>query len=151
MCTGLEIVALLGTALSAGGAVYQAQETKKAAVEQENAALFEAKQEKSAAEIYAERIRRQRRAAQGEATAALAASGVKVGTGTALDIDSQIANDSAMDAYLTLMGGTNNAGRITSQARINTKAMNQQATAGYLGAAGSVLGGAGQMASGWKR
>lgn len=152
MCTGLEIVALIGSALSAGGAVHQAQQTRKAAKEQEALAILEAKQERSAAEIYAERIRRQRRAAQGEAKAALAAAGVRVDSGTALDIDAEIAADSAMDAYLTILGGVNNAGRITRQSRINTRAANQQAAAGYLNAAGSLLSGASNLINtGWKR
>lgn len=135
-----------------GGSVYQAQQKRETAIEVKEAARFDAAQEVSAAKLYAERIRKQRRQTQAAADSALAASGINIGSGTALDINNQIAGESAMDAYLTILGGTNNAGRITQQAKINSKALNQQATGDLIGAGTTAIESYGKYASGgWKR
>lgn len=117
---------------------------------QADQAALDAQTEKSAAQVQAERIRKLARIQASEANAALAASGVEVGEGTALNINREIYENAEEDAALTMFGGSNRAQRLNVDAanyrtagRFERSQANGQAGATLLSTAGS-------MASGWK-
>lgn len=91
-----------GALLSAFGSVLGGQGAKRSAAE--NARL-----ELMAAKDTAKLIRRRAKEAQGSAAAGYAASGVEVGTGSAGEVERQIAYESEFDAMNTLLTGKRRA------------------------------------------
>ncbi|WLE60285.1 hypothetical protein GIY62_06400 [Burkholderia plantarii] len=99
----------------------------------------------------AKRIREQGRATQGQATAALAASGVDVGTGTSNDIRQKIDQNTETDALNTILNAGQKAGSLRQQAQMEVQSGQNAASAGGLNALTSVLKGAGMLTKGgWK-
>ena len=109
-------VAIGGALLSAGTAIYQGQQESKAANAQAKAAEAEgefqrkqaeadARAEKDAAEIRADTIRKAGREQRAKARAAAAASGMDVGLGTAMDIQSEVTSGAEYDAQMSIFGG----------------------------------------------
>lgn len=143
--------------VAAASAVYGAYSTVQAGKQQQlNAsaqaeqAEADAKTEKSAAMVQAERIRKLARIQAGEANAALAASGVEVGEGTALNINREIYQNAEEDAALTVFGGANKAQRLNTDASNYRLAGSQARANANSQAAGTVLSAAAQGYSGWK-
>ncbi|HDL7643636.1 TPA: hypothetical protein PXO92_000137 [Yersinia enterocolitica] len=150
MCTGLEVAAIGASVLSAGGALYSGQQQKKMANYQAAQAEADAEAAQAAARVEAERIRKAGRAQAAQANAALAASGVETGEGTALRIQSGIVGDAEQDAYQTILNGINQGARLNAQAqadRINGK---NASTAGFISAGSSLLSAGGKAYTGWK-
>ena len=87
-------LAAAAVAVSAGSAVYSGQQQKKAADTQAQIAENNAAYSADSARAHAEKVRKAGRAQQGEAKAALAASGVKLAEGTALEVDKSIIQNS---------------------------------------------------------
>lgn len=113
-------------------------------------AQLDANTEKSAAQVQAERIRKMARIQAGEANAALAASGVEVGEGTALNINREIYENAEEDAALTVFGGANRALRLNTDAA-NYKTAGQMARSNANAQAGATLiSAAANGYSGWK-
>ncbi|MCS6037363.1 hypothetical protein LNQ52_20105 [Klebsiella pneumoniae subsp. pneumoniae] len=102
MCTGVEIAAIGASVLAAGGAVYSGQQQKKMSNYQAAQAEADAEASQKAARVEAERIRKAGARQAAAANAAMAASGVETGEGTALRITSGIAEDAEQDAYQTI-------------------------------------------------
>ena len=140
-----------GTVLSAYSAYQQGENQKDWADYQAKQAEADAKAEKSAAEVQAEKIRKMSRIQAGEATASIAGSGVDVGEGTALNINKDIYANAEEDAVMTVFGGSDRAARGNAEAAGYRLKGEQAQTAGYLNAASSVLAGGVQIATGWKR
>ncbi len=149
MCTGLEIALLASAAVSAGGAVYSGVQQKEAADTNAELARRQGDQEKDAAVAQAEKIRKAARAQAGQANAALAASGVAIGEGTAVRINEQIYRDSEDDAYSTLLTGTRRQQSGNDQAGILINQGNAAMTSGTINAGASVLS-AGASYGKWK-
>lgn len=129
----------------AAAAVYSAYSTVQSGKQQQlnadaqaDQAELDAKTEKSAAEVQAERIRKLARIQAGEANAALAASGVEVGEGTALNINREIYQNAEEDAILTVFGGNNRAQQLNVDAS-NTRMAGNQAHSNANAQAGSTL------------
>jgi hypothetical protein len=136
MCTGLELM-IVATVLSAGGQLMAGEDQAREAEIQGAYALDEATQT-------AKNIRKAGKRQQGAANVALAASGVKLGEGTALEIQNTIDQDVQQDALAAILGGQRakrSAQRAADNARTNS----------YFGAASSVLSSGAQVAKGgWK-
>lgn len=137
-------------AVSTIGALQQGQQQKDYANYQAAQAKADAKAERDAAEIHADKIRKAARLQAGQARAAIAGSGVDVGEGTPVDINSSIYGNAEEDAWSTILTGKSKANQLNAQAegfRISGK--NAQ-TASYFSAASSALSAGSQIAKGWK-
>lgn len=153
MCTGTTIALYAmaaGAAISAYSSIQQGEAAKEAANEQAKAVAQEAGQKQDAAQAHADKIRKAARGQRGEAKAALAKSGVKLGEGTALEVDESIAQAGEEDALSALLTGKRIGRAADQEAGMLIKSGQNAASAGYMKAAGTVLGAAGTVASGWK-
>jgi len=102
-----------------------------------------AAQERDSAMVEAARIRKAGARASGAARAQLAASGVDVGSGTALLIDGDITTSAATDAEYTLLTGER-------RARAYQDGASQSRARGRNAMASSVLGATSAGLQGWK-
>lgn len=153
MCSGTSFALYAMAAAAAVGAyasIQSAEQQKDWNEYQGKQAEADAKAEKSAAEVQAEKIRKMARINAGEATASLAGSGVDVGEGTALNINSEIYGRAEEDAVMTIFGGADRSARGNAEAAGYRLKGSQAQQAGYLNAASTVLGAAGSTAKGWK-
>ncbi len=139
MCTGVEIALVASSVLAAGGAVASGQQQKKMANYQAAQAEADAEASKAAAKVEAERIRKAGRQQASAANAALAASGVDTGEGTALRVTSGITGDAEQDAYQTILNGVNSSNRLQAQAQADRISGSNAATAGNISAGSSLL------------
>ena len=108
MCTGLEIAALAGAAISVGTSVYAAKQRTEDA---EQDALYE----KDAAKEQAANIMRARRKRVAQARAATAGSGTKLDEFSEINT-SDIERAGALDEQMTLLTGTRRGRSLTSGA-----------------------------------
>lgn len=144
MCTGFEwVLPAIGTGVSVLGSVSQGRAQQKAANEQAQQVLNEGAYRADAAKQQAEKIRKAGAAQKGEARASLAASGVKLGEGTPLEVDREITQNSEEDALSALISGK----RATSAAQEESKML---AKAGRNAMTSSVLESGGTLAKGWR-
>ncbi|HCI7003605.1 TPA: hypothetical protein NPQ78_000428 [Klebsiella pneumoniae] len=153
MCTGVEIAAIGASVLAAGGAVYSGQQQKKMSNYQAAQAEADAEASQKAARVEAERIRKAGARQAAAANAAMAASGVETGEGTALRITSGIAEDAEQDAYQTILNGVNSSNRLQAQAQAQADRISGRnaATAGNISAGSSLLSAGGTAYSGWQK
>lgn len=111
-----------------GNANLQAADLEyQAAVERDNAA----------AEAAA--IRRDGQRARGETVTAIAASGVKLGDGSAADAERQVMQDANTDERLALLRGDQEGRQLYARAQNVRRAGRQALRAGYLNAASSLI------------
>lgn len=147
-------IATYATIASAAVGVYSSIQEGKQQREwseyQARQAEADAAAEKSAAQVHAEKIRKIARIQAGEANADLAASGVEVGQGTALNINKEIYANAEEDAVMTLFGGADRAARGNAEAAGYRIKGRQAQQAGYLKATSTALGAAHDVAKGWK-
>lgn len=140
---GIETAFLVGASLLAGGgAVYGGLQQQQRANWQAAQSDADADAAKAAAKVEAERVRKVGRAQAGEANAALAASGIETGEGTALRITSAITGNAEQDAYMTLLNGVDAAARYRSQAQADR-------FRGRNAFAGGLLNGGSALLNGW--
>lgn len=151
MCTGVEIAAIGASVLAAGGAVYSGQQQKKMSNYQAAQAEADAEASQKAARVEADRIRKAGARQAAAANAAMAASGVETGEGTALRITSGITEDAEQDAYQTILNGANSASRLQAQAQADRITGSNAATAGNISAGSSLLSAGGTAYDGWKK
>ena len=151
MCTGLEPVILAAGAsvLAAGGAIMSGQQQKKMAGYQASQAEADAEAARAQGKVEAARIRKAGQAQASQANAALAASGVETGEGTAVRITSGITGDAEQDAYQTIFNSVNQSARLNAQAQADRIGGKNAATAGYISAGSSLLAGGSKAYSGW--
>jgi hypothetical protein len=125
---------MAATAVSAGGSIIGGQQRAGELNSQ-------AGQVMAAGEDQARKIRRQSQADRGSAVAAMAASGVEIGQGSALETERQILTIGEEDAMMTLLGARQQASSLRRQA-------SAEKVDGWLNATSTVLGGASKM-PGW--
>ncbi|MCA8323281.1 hypothetical protein [Burkholderia cepacia] len=135
---------------SASGSAQQGTAAEQAAQFNAQQELMQADQTQAAGYQQAKRIRDQGRSTVGQANAALAASGVNVGTGTANDVRQRIGQNTETDALNTILSADTKAQAMRGQAQMTLAAGQQQQRAGNMGALGSVLSGASKFITGWK-
>lgn len=151
MCTGVEMLLIAGTTMSVVGQVQQGQAQKEMANAQAQQALNEGAYRADAAKAQAEKIRRAGKSQAGEAKAALAASGVKLGEGTPLEVQKSITQNSEEDALSALLGGKRATAAAQEEASMLGKAGDNAVTNSYFSAAGTALqAGAMYAKGGWK-
>ncbi|WP_256824962.1 hypothetical protein [Pseudomonas kurunegalensis] len=138
------------TAYSAYSSVQQGKQAQLNADAQSEQAQLDADNSLSAAKVQAERIRKMARSQASQANAALAASGVEVGEGTAININKEIIGDAEEDAVLTIFNAQEAKKRGYVDASNMQLAGSQARTAANMQATSSVLAGAANIASGWK-
>lgn len=146
MCTGFEIAAL---AMAAGSAIYAGTQQEKAADVNAEIAHRQGEADKDAATAQAEKIRNAARRQAGEANAALAASGVAIGEGTALRINEDIYRTSEEDAYSVLLTGNRRQRSANDEAGVLRGQGDAAMTGGLINAGASVLS-TGARSNGWK-
>lgn len=160
----MTIFTIASTAFSVLGSIKEGQAQSDAYKQQgkaynQQAAIQtqEAANVRDEAKARAEKIRKLARMQGGEASAALAASGVSVAEGTALVIDKDIRERGEQDAFTELLNGDRSGRNLEAGASINrSSAINARGaakdakTASYLSTGASLLSGAGQAYSGWK-
>lgn len=147
-------VALSTAAAATMYSVYSTQQSGKQAQLNANAqsdqAQADADTAASAAVVQADRIRRLARNQASEANAALAASGVETGAGTAININEQIIGNAEEDAALTIFNGKNQKARGYADASNYTLAGNQARSNANAESVGTVLSSGAKIAGGWK-
>jgi len=144
-------VALASAAVSLLGSLKQGQAAKDTANYQAAQADADASAARSAAKVEAARIRKAGASQASQANAALAASGVETGEGTALRITSDITGDAEQDAYTTIMNGMNTGARYNAQAQADRISGKNAAQASYINAGSSLLQGGSAAYSGWRK
>lgn len=151
MCEPVTIMMIASTALTAYGQMEQGKQQKEWADYQAAQSEADARAEKSAAEVEANKIRKMGQITASEATASLAGSGVKIDEGSSVDIRKNIVGNAEQDAVMTVFGGADRSARLNSQAQADRIRGNQAETAGAINAGSTVLGAAGSYArGGWK-
>ncbi len=152
MCTGMEILMAAGTAMSVMGQIQQGQQQKEMYNAQAQQTLNDAAYRADAAKAQAEKIRRAGKAQVGEANASLAASGVKLGEGTPLEVQKSITQNSEEDALSAILSGKRTTAAAQQEAQLLGKAGDNAVTNSYYGAASTVLSAGGTYArGGWKK
>jgi hypothetical protein len=137
--------------MNAFGQVQQGRIAKAQAGMQAASLDYQAKGEMDAATKYAEVIRRAGRKQIGATVAAYAGAGVKVGEGSAGEVEGQVQKDVEHDAFQALLdGGRRASGLRTDATMLRIQGKNAE-RAGVVNAVGSVLGGfaKGAQANGW--
>ena len=141
---------MAATAVSALGSVAQGAAAQEQANAQAQEALNQGAYAKDAAKAHAENIRKAGRAQVGETRASLAASGVKLGEGTALELEKDVAQRVEEDALSAQLSGKRAGDSAERQAALLGKAGDNAMTNSYFSAASTVLAGGSSIAKGWK-
>lgn len=151
MCTGVEIAMLASAAVGTVGTIYSGMQQAEAADNQAQIAENNAAYEADANKQQAEKIRRMAKAQRGEANAALAASGVKLGEGTALEVQKDITKRSEEDALSALLSGSRAIKSGNDQADMLRASGSSALTGSLISAGTSVLSAGANYSSGkWK-
>jgi hypothetical protein len=147
--TAALVAAVAATTVSAGAAIYSGAQQKSAAKAQANQVNADAEAAAGQAQVEAQRIRDATKKQQSASIAALAASGVDVGAGTAEQITTDIGQKGEQDALTTILNGRNGVSRAAANADALRISGSNAQTAGYLNATSSVLNGASVVGSKW--
>lgn len=139
----------VGTAVSVYSQIEQGKDADKIAAQQEQQGREDALYTASEAELQAKSIRKAADKQRAEARAALAGSGVVVGTGTAEQIDQEIQAGGEEDALMAIYDGTNRARAITRGGDLAASRSRNAASASRTGAVTSALQGGATIARGW--
>jgi len=113
---------------------------------------FQGRQAADEAQGEASRIRRAGSEARGSTVAAIAASGVKVGEGSALEAERQVMTDYAQDEYMAILTGARQKRAADMEAGNTRRAGREAKRASRLQAATTLLGAGAQsaQAGGWR-
>lgn len=151
MCTGFEIAMMAASAVGTVGTIYTGIQQAEAADNQAQIAENNAAYEADANKQQAEKIRRMAKAQRGEANAALAKSGVKLGEGTALEVQKDITQKSEEDALSALLSGSRAIKSGDEQADMLRASGSAALTGSLISAGGGVLSAGANYTSGkWK-
>lgn len=152
MCISASMMMMISTGFQVISALSQGQQQSDQAEWQSRQAAADAQAEREAGEVRAEKVRKAGRATQSQARAALAASGVEVGAGTAVKIVQDIGRNAEGDAQSELLSGLNRGARLDSESAGYNIAASNARTSSYMRAGGSLLSaGASAANSGWIR
>jgi hypothetical protein len=140
------------TGMNAFNQVQQGRNARAQAGLQAAQSDYQAQVEKESALKTAEIIRRAGRKQVGQAAATFAAAGVKVGDGSAGEVERDIAQGYEHDAFQALLEGGRRASAMQLDGELTRINGRMQEVAGKVNAAGTVLGGTyGAMRSnGWR-
>lgn len=138
MCNPLVFMAA-GTAIQMYGQVQQGRAAQAAANAEAANLEYQAEVDRDNAQASASRIRRAGRRARGETLAGIAASGIKVGQGSALDVEREVMTDYETDAALAILNGERAGRGAESQADMTRRAGRDARRASYWGATSSLL------------
>ena len=138
--------------MTAFNQVQQGRTARQQGNMQAQASEFQARIEQENALKTAEIIRRAGRRQVGQASAAYAAAGVKVGEGSALETERQINLDVEHDAFQSLLEGGRRARGLQTDAEMARAQGRMAQAAGYVNAMGTVLstGYSALRANGWR-
>lgn len=140
---------LAGAGLSAYGQMQAGQAAKQSALYRAAVADNNAKATLARGEFETQQVYRQGAQRLGAQRAAMGANNIDIGFGTALDIQRDTAEPTGIDAattrYNALLAGTDQS----QQAGLMRAQGAAAQTAGYIGAAGSILSGASQFGARW--
>lgn len=149
--------AAIATAAAIAGTAYTAYSSQQAGKQaslnadaQSEQSQADADNAASAANVQADRIRRLARNQASEANASLAASGVEVGAGTAVNINEDIIGNAEEDAAMTIFNGQNQKKRGSVDASNIALNGKQAQSSANSQAAASVLAGGSSAYYGWK-
>lgn len=141
MCDPLSLtVAAVSTTVA--GQAYSAMQGVKQGKQQYQIANRQSDEVLASADMEAGRIRQNAEAGRGAAVAGMAASGVQIGEGSALEVERQILKVGEEDAMMTLLNADRQALSIRQEGRMAKDAGYAGARGAALSAAGTVLGGA---------
>jgi hypothetical protein len=141
----------IGTGVSVLGQLQQGQQQKEMYNAQAQATINDAAYRSDAATAQAEKIRKAGKAQVGEANAALAASGVKLGQGSALEVKKSIIQNSEEDALSAILSGKRITQTANQEASMMARAGDNAQSNALMGAAGTALSAGGQyLSGGWK-
>ncbi|MBK6355389.1 MAG: hypothetical protein IPF44_00960 [Betaproteobacteria bacterium] len=135
-------------AVGVGSAVYSGQQQKQSNDTQAQIAENNAAYSADSARAHAEKIRKAGRAQQGTTKVALAASGVKLAEGTALEVDKSIIQNSEQDALSAILSGDRALKSGADEAGMLRASGQAAQTDGYMSATGTALSGAFRYSSG---
>jgi hypothetical protein len=138
--------------VQAGGQVAQGRAANMNAGTEADMLEFEGRQAMDDAQGQASRIRRAGRDARGETLAAISASGVKVGEGSALDAERQVMTDYTQDEYMAILTGERQQRAANMEADRTRRAGREARRASRIQATTTLLGTAVQSAraGGWR-
>lgn len=125
--------------LSVAGSIMSGRANSKARKEQAAAEEELSRQQREAAKVRAMKLRQAVGATKSSAQAALAASGVDLGSDLSNIVSTDIQQRSDADIYYTLMQGEQRGMQLDTQASIYRDSAKSEMTAGYMGAASSAL------------
>jgi len=152
MCTGMELLMIGGSAFSALGQITQGSQQKQMYHDQAQATVNNAAIEADSYTAQAEKIRKAGKTQVGEANAALAASGVKIGQGSALEVEKNIRTNVEQDALSAILSGTRTTTAAQQESKMLQKAGSNAQTNAMFGVGSTVLSaGAEYVKSGWKK
>lgn len=150
MCNPLAFQ-IIGTAVSVMGQLKQGEAAQEQANAQAQQTLNQGAYQADAAKQQAEKIRKAGKAQQGEANAALAASGVKLGHGTALEVKKSIIQNTEEDALSAILSGSRAQSSAQQEAQLLGKAGENANSSAQFGAMSTVLQSGGDYMKGnWK-
>jgi hypothetical protein len=137
--------------MNAYGQIQQGKIAKAQAGMQADSLDYQAKGEIDAATKYAAIIRRAGRKQIGATVAGYAGAGVKVGEGSAGEVEGQIQQDVEHDAFQAILDGGRRASGLQTDATMMRMQGKNAARAGMVNAVGTVLAGFanGAQANGW--
>lgn len=152
MCDPVTALAVAGTGLQVVGQVKQGRAAQRQADQDAARMEYQAAIEQDNAIATSEQIRRQGVRDRGQTVAAIGASGVKIGDGSALDAEREVMTDAETDAYLAILNGDRAARGLRSDAAATRRAGREARRASQIGAFSSLLsaGSQGLRASGWR-
>jgi hypothetical protein len=143
--------AIVAAAASAYGQYQTGKQQEAFGKYQSQQAQADANAEIGAAQVRADKIRKMARIQAGQATAALAGSGVDVNEGTALNINSQIYQDAEEDSVTAIFDGSARSNTLQAQGQGYKIAGQQAAQAGMIAAGSTLLSAGGDQYSAWKK
>ena len=138
MCDPVTMMAV-GAGVQAASSIRQGNAARQSAEDQAGWDEYQAKVSRAEAEAQASRIRRAGRVARGETLAAVAASGVKIGEGSALDAERQVMQDFETDAAIAILSGDRSASVSMANATSRRRSGRDAQRAGYINAGTSLL------------
>lgn len=150
MCDPITILTVAGAAVSGASAIQQGQQAKATGQYQAAQAAADANAARASAQLEAEQIRKAGQRQRSAAVAAQASAGVKVDTGTAELINTEIMQDAEQDALTTIQSGTSRARQINAGGEAALISGNNASKAGVLNAATSALSAGASIGKGWR-
>jgi hypothetical protein len=148
MCSVQGWIAGAAAAVTLIGSQQQAVAAGRAAEADADDMEYQAALSRDQGQAEAQRIRREGRRQRGSTVAAVAASGVKVGEGSALDAERTVMQDYEQDAAIAILNGERQGDVLDRRARGRRRAGGTQGMASMLGGVGSLLGQGGSFFGG---